>query len=450
LEVVDYKLSQGEQQKADLLQLAIYAELLSSWRPGCVFCGTLEYYLPELSETQVSRADLADIFMGMVAPVLAEMFGQRRSVVTLPPADSPPVAPESGALRSRAVEAFRSFGLEVRVARVIEGPQVVRLQLIPAPGVKVASLVNRAADLQVALSLAEPPLIKAGQGFVGLDVPRQQTKPCLLADALNGAFAGKLTGPVAFPVGVGIEGEPVVADFADAGTCHVLVAGSAGSGKSEWLKSLVASLLTRSSPGEVQIALIDPKVLTFAGVERSPYLWRPVETTLSGAVGILRDAVADMESRYQRLKTDGFVNLAERIRAGKKDIPFLVLVFDEFADLILTGGQDKKEFEALVSRIAAMGRAAGVHLVLATQRPDRQVVTGLIKANLSMKVCLKVANATNAQIVLGEAGAESLYGKGDLLCDSGKGLVRAQGLYLPQADFLRVMAAAPPDMRRTG
>jgi S-DNA-T family DNA segregation ATPase FtsK/SpoIIIE len=135
----------------------------------------------------------------------------------------------------------------------------------------------------------------------------------------------------------------------------------------------------RNEPESVQIALIDPKILTFAGVEGSPYLWRPVATTLADAMAILRDAVAEMDARYQLLARGGFVNLGERFKAGKTDLPFLLLIFDEFADLILAGRENKKEFESLVARIAGKGRAAGIHLVLATQRPDRLVVTGLIK-----------------------------------------------------------------------
>jgi DNA segregation ATPase FtsK/SpoIIIE-like protein len=233
----------------------------------------------------------------------------------------------------------------------------------------------------------------------------------------------------------------VVADFADPNTCHALVAGSTGSGKSEWLKAMVANILLRSTPQHVQIALIDPKILTFAGVEGSPYLWRPVATTLAEAMAILRDAVAEMDARYQMLAREGFVNLGEGIGAGKVDLPFLVLIFDEFADLILAGRDDKKDFESLVARLAGEGRAAGIHLVLATQRPDRTVVTGLIKSNLPLKVCLKVANAVNAQIVLDEPGAESLFGKGDLLCDAGRGLVRAQGLFIPQPEFLAALGS---------
>ncbi len=442
LEVVDYKLSQGHELKADLVQLAIYAHLLPIWRPGCEFCGTLEYYLPEFSEVHVSRADLSDIFAGMVAPVLHEMFLQKPKVTTPTDGTTAGAAPNFAALGQTVVDAFRGFNLGVDVSSVIEGPQLVRVRLTPAPGVKVTSLANRAEDLQIPLSLAEPPLIKAGKGFVILDLPRPEPKPCFLKEALAGSLARALKSTVAFPVGIGVEGDPVVADFADPNTCHALVAGSTGSGKSEWLKALVASMLLRSTPENVQIALIDPKILTFAGVEGSPYLWRPIATTLADAMAILRDAVTEMDTRYQVLAQGGFVNLGERLEAGKTDLPFLVLIFDEFADLILAGREDKKEFESLVARIAGKGRAAGIHLVLATQRPDRAVVTGLIKANLPLKVCLKVANAVNAQIVLDEPGAERLFGKGDLLCDFGKGLVRAQGLFIPQPEFLA--ALRPP------
>jgi S-DNA-T family DNA segregation ATPase FtsK/SpoIIIE len=442
LEVVDYKLSQGHEQKADLVQLAIYAHLLPIWRPGCEFCGTLEYYLPAFSEVHVSRADLSDIFSGMVAPVLRDMFAQKLKVTTSPIASSGTRGRDLVALGRATVEAFRGFNLGVEVASVIEGPQLLRLRLTPAPGVKVSSLANRAEDLQIPLSLVEPPLIKAGKGFVILDLPRPEPKPCLLKEAFTSGLASALKSTVSFPIGIGIEGDPVVADFADPNTCHALVAGSTGSGKSEWLKAFVASMLLRSKPENVQIALIDPKILTFGGVEGSPYLWRSVATTLADAMAILRDAVAEMDARYHLLARGSFVNLGERVKAGKTDLPFLVLIFDEFADLILAGREDKKEFESLIARIAGKGRAAGIHLVLATQRPDRAVVTGLIKANLPLKVCLKVANAVNSQIVLDEPGAESLFGRGDLLCDFGRGLVRAQGLFISQPEFLA--ALSPP------
>ncbi|MCL2715660.1 MAG: FtsK/SpoIIIE domain-containing protein [Alphaproteobacteria bacterium] len=448
LEVVDYKLTGGERQKSDLVQLAIYGQMLPLWRPGCGFCGTLEYYLPEFQEVAVEEGELRDIFAGLVAPVLREMFGPRpmrrpAAGTGKGPASATPVVGKSttdySALERAVIEAFLDFKLKVEAAGVTEGPQLLRLRLIPGKGVKVSSLASRAEDLQVALKLGEPPLIKAGKGFVTLDLPRPEPQVCLLGPLLAGPLGAQLKSPVAFVVGLDIEGAPVVADFAEPNTCHALVAGSTGSGKSEWLKAMLASMLLRSRPEQMKIALIDPKILTFAGVADSPFLWRPVATTLEEALAILRDAVVEMDARFQTMAGEGFTSLGDRIKAGRQDLPYLVLVFDEFADLILGSSDGRKTFEELVSRIAGKGRAAGIHLVLATQRPDARVVTGLIKANLPLRVCLKVANSTNAQIVLDETGAESLFGKGDLLCDAGKSPVRAQGLFIPQAEFVAAL-----------
>jgi S-DNA-T family DNA segregation ATPase FtsK/SpoIIIE len=244
---------------------------------------------------------------------------------------------------------------------------------------------------------------------------------------------------MAFPVGVDIEGETIVSDFCDSNTCHVLVAGTSGSGKSEWLKSLVAGLAFRNAPERLRFALVDPKILTFSSVEPSPYLWRPVATGIDTALAILEAAVVEMGNRYASLAREGFLSIADRFKSGLFEIPFLVIVFDEFADLVLTGGKEKKQFEEMVARLAGKGRAAGIHLVLATQRPDRTVVTGLVKSNLPMKVCLRVANSINSQIVIGETGAESLLGKGDLLSDMGRGVIRAQSYYVPQSEFLKIL-----------
>jgi S-DNA-T family DNA segregation ATPase FtsK/SpoIIIE len=445
LEVVDYKLSQGAQQKSDLVQLSIYAHLLPLWRPGCQFRGTLEYYLPEFMEVNISRDELADIYDGLVVPVLLEMFAAEPEGTAMESesATARPltrIAESHSRIEQDIVTAFSSFGLGVEAVGTIEGPQVTRVRLKPASGVKVASLANRAEDLQVALALDRPPLISPGKGFVAVDVPRADRQTMQLLGYLKGAGA-KEKSPTAFPVGVGIDGQTILSDFFDSNTCHVLVAGTSGSGKSEWLKSLVATLAFRNAPERVRLALVDPKILTFSSVESSPYLWRPLAADIGAALAVLESAVSEMEDRYRTLAKEGFVSISDRIRVGRIDLPFIVLVFDEFADLILTGRDERKNFEDMVARLAGKGRAAGVHLVLATQRPDRTVVTGLIKSNLPMKVCLRVANATNSQIVLGEAGAESLLGKGDLLCDLGRGIARAQSYYIPQSDFVRALRA---------
>jgi S-DNA-T family DNA segregation ATPase FtsK/SpoIIIE len=436
LEVVDYKLSQGSQQRSDLIQLAIYGHLLSLWREGCHFCGTLEYYLPEFMEVNVSVQELADIYQNLVDPVLREMF------VPVSSAGGPKAADRrQGAVAAQIVDAFKAFGLSVEAGDVVEAPQVTRVKVRPAAGVKVASLANRAEDLQVSLALDAPPLIRPGRGFVVIDLPRANRQTILLLDALERGVMKASKSPMAFPVGVGIEGEAILSDFCDSNTCHILVAGTSGSGKSEWLKTLVASLVHRNPPEHLKLALVDPKVLTFSSIFGSAYLWRPVATDLGSALGILRDAISEMDKRYRLLAQEGLVSLHDRFQEGRTDVPFLVLVFDEFADLILTGRSEKKEFEDMVARLAGKGRAAGVHLVLATQRPDRTVVTGLIKSNLPMKICLRVANSTNSQIVIGEPGAESLLGKGDLLCDVGRGIARAQSYFIPQADFVKALRA---------
>jgi S-DNA-T family DNA segregation ATPase FtsK/SpoIIIE len=391
-------------------------------------------------EVNISRAELAGIYEGLVVPVLHEMFaaepeGPARESKTAAAEPLTRNAESHSKIEQDIVAAFGSFGLGVEAIGTVEGPQVTRVRLKPASGVKVASLANRAEDLQVALALDQPPLISPGKGFVAVDVPRPDRQTMELLGYLKGAGA-KEKSPTAFPVGVGIDGQTILSDFFDSNTCHVLVAGTSGSGKSEWLKSLVASLAFRNAPERVRLALVDPKILTFNSVQSSPYLWCPLATDIGAALGVLESAVSEMQGRYGTLAKEGFVSISDRIRAGRIDLPFIVLVFDEFADLILTGRDERRNFEDMVARLAGKGRAAGIHLVLATQRPDRTVVTGLIKSNLPMKVCLRVANVTNSQIVLGEAGAESLLGKGDLLCDLGRGVARAQSYYIPQSDFV--------------
>ncbi|HVX79278.1 MAG TPA: DNA translocase FtsK, partial [Bradyrhizobium sp.] len=444
LEVVDYKLSQGSQQKSDLVQLAVYAQLLRLWRNGITFSGALEYYLPEFMEVVISSPELADIYSGLVEPVLDEMFGSLRISSPKPPnVENGQTGKQRSTddLAARVVAALSEFNLGTESLGVVQGPQVRRVKLRPAPGVKFASLANRAEDLRVALALDAAPLIEPGKGYVAIDLPREDRRTLALSDYLKQVKSVQSNVLAKFPVGVGVEGEIVSADFSDSNTCHILVAGTSGSGKSEWLKTLVAGLALQNTPQTVRFSLVDPKILTFGGVGDSPYFWKPVATTIETAVAILRDAANEMEERYQTLAKEGYVNLMERVRAGHTNLPFVILIFDEFADLILTGRDEKKEFEQIVARIAGKGRAAGIHLVLATQRPDRTVVTGLIKSNLPMKVCLRVTNATNSQIVLGENGGEALLGKGDLLCDAGKTIVRAQSYYIPQADFLQALKA---------
>lgn len=445
VEVVDYKLTHGNQFKHDLVQLAIYTQLLKLARPGLRFNGTLEYYEPKLNEVAVAVDDLEAIFKDMVEPILHELSEETPSI----PTPSPPlliaekkrvltesVKAESPNLSDAIRKCFADFHLDVEVVGRQEAPQLIRYRVRPAPGVKVVSLANRADDLKVALSLPQSPVIEPSQGSVVIDVPKEKPGIVYWSEAIRRPELVDNDSPVAFPVGVGVDNHLLVADFADPNMCHGLVAGVAGSGKSEFLKSMVAALISRSRPAVLKLTIIDPKILTFGGLPSSlSHLTEPVITDVSAAIPCLDEAVADMTARYRTMAKENVENLSLRFTAGKTDIPYRVIVFDEFADLILSGADAKKGFERRVARIAQMGRAAGIHLMLTTQRPDKNVVTGLIKANLPLKICLRVVNSTNSNIVLDQTGGEKLLGRGDLLCDRGKGIERAQSPYISQEEL---------------
>jgi len=440
VEVVDYKLSRGANLKHDLLQLAIYARLLRETKPGLRFSGVLEFYEPELHVVPMSENDLDGVFEEVVHPVIRRINSTpdprspRNIIPDLSAGGSTPArqghgeADVAGALIRKT---YADFRLNVSILGWEEAPQLIRYRVKPASGVKVASLANRAEDLQVALRLNQPPLIQAAAGCVTIDLPKEQP------DLVRWSDLPRDPRPLAFPIGVGIDGQVLTADLADPNMCHALVAGTSGSGKSEFLKCLVASLIARHPPTDLRLSIIDPKILTFASLKDARHLEGPLITQIDNAIACLETAVTEMDARYARLAREGFENLGQR--GAQKDMPFRIIVFDEFADLILAGKHQREQFEALVARVAQKGRAAGIHLVLATQRPDSKIVTGLIKSNLPLKVCLRVVNATNSQIVLDEPGAEALLGRGDLLCQRGRGLERAQSPFVSQ-DELRGLA----------
>ena len=423
LEVVDYKLSRGGNLKHDLLQLAIYARLLRTVKPGLRFSGVLEFYEPALHAVTVPVAELDGIFDEVAAPVLTELAqdapASRRSSKTVEKAGDP--------LAAQIEKCYGDFKLKVRVLRRREAPQLVRYEIEPAQGVRVASLANRAQDLQVALRLRQQPVIQAAPGCVNVDLPKDQP------DTVLWNSLPPLAAPLAFSIGIGIDGEVLTADFSDPNTCHALIAGTSGSGKSEFLKCLAASLIGKHPPGALRLSIVDPKILTFGALKECRHLDGPVITDVAAAIACLEAAVVEMDRRYAALAREGFESLSQR--GPRADMPFRVILFDEFADLILSGKTEREQFENLVARLAQKGRAAGIHLVLATQRPDSKIVTGLIKSNLPLKICLRVVNAINSQIVLDQPGAEALLGRGDLLCARGRGLERAQAPYVSQEEL---------------
>lgn len=453
VEVVDYKLSGGANSKEDFIQLAIYARLMSAKLGRAEYRGVIEYYLPELFESPLDHEALISIYDELVEPLLPELF-DKEPVTTAPetpaPGDAEPaecdvngepaadaeVEPE---LARRIEESYAAFNLKVQVTGGINAPQLQRILVEPELGVKVVSLANRAADLQVHLSLANPPLIKPAKGAVAIDIPKEKPDAVWWSEIIEDPRLAQADSPVAYPIGVSVRGQLLVGDFADANTCHMLVGGQSGSGKSEFLRSIVATLMRRNGPETVRMIIVDPKILTFSSLNDSPFLdGGGVITDTQQAVNVLNDAVEEMNRRYKLLSEETFANLKQRFEAGKTDVPFLLIVFDEFSDLILADKAMKKDFETAVARLAQKGRAAGIHLILATQRPDSKVVSGLIKSNLPMKVCLRVTSDSNSRIILDESGGQSLLGKGDLLCNLGHNLQRAQSPLVKANEFARV------------
>jgi S-DNA-T family DNA segregation ATPase FtsK/SpoIIIE len=418
-------------------------------KPGLVFNGVLEFYEPALHAIAVPYAELDALFEEVVQPVLRELAGNSPGKLSPRDTTARKAVPKGARGTSASIESspadpigtaietcYAHFKLPVRILGCEDAPQLIRYRVQPASGVKVVSLANRSEDLQVALKLAQAPLIQAGPGFVTIDIPKPAASIVGWRDVMLRMQSD--AGPVSFPIGLGIDNSLLLADLAEANTCHALVAGAAGSGKSEFLKSMLASLIVRQTARTLRLTLIDPKLVSFGGLKNARHLTGPIITDLAAAIACLDRAVEDMEGRYQQLAAGGFENLAQR--GSSETMPFRVIVCDEFGDLAFREKREKEHFESLVARIAQKGRAAGIHMVLATQRPDRKIVTGLIKSNLPLKVCLRVTTTVNSSIVIDQPGAENLLGRGDLLCDRGRGIERAQSPFISQEELRSLVA----------
>jgi DNA segregation ATPase FtsK/SpoIIIE, S-DNA-T family len=320
---------------------------------------------------------------------------------------------------------------------IIVGPAFTILRLIPGRGVKVASIVNRSADLQVALASETSPRIEQGPGFVGIEVPRLKRAMLQLVDIAT----EKPPSAASFILGVNIAGRIVWGDFSKADTCHMLVGGQTGSGKSEFLRQVLCSLAMSSSPQELRMHVVDPKMTDYQDLNGSPYLERPVVDDMDLAVELLAGLVNEMENRYEVFRRHKAKNLETLNELpGVARLPRIIVAFDEFADAMADNNL-KKEIESSIKRLGAKARAAGIHLIIATQSPRKEVVTGLLKANLPCAVALRVANGTESKIILDSVGAEKLLGRGDLLVKRGGKMIRLQS---PYADGTAVKAIMFP------
>ena len=370
---------------------------------------------------------------------------------------------------SRLVEMkLADFGIEVEVVAVLPGPVITRFELQPGVGVKVSQISNLAKDLARGLSAISVRVVDVipGKSVVGLEIPNEQREIVSLSEILKSNEFDQSDSPLTLALGKDISGHPSVVDLAK--MPHLLVAGTTGSGKSVAINAMVLSLLYKTLPRDVRMIMIDPKMLELSIYEGIPHLLTPVVTDMKEAANALRWCVGEMERRYKLMAALGVRNIAgynrkvqEAIDKGEpipdplfkpeevleenpvpptlEPLPFIVIIIDELADMMMVVG---KKVEELIARLAQKARAAGVHLILATQRPSVDVITGLIKANIPTRIAFQVSSKIDSRTILDQAGAEQLLGHGDMLyLAPGSGIpVRVHGAFVDDPEVHRVVA----------
>jgi len=339
-------------------------------------------------------------------------------------------------------ETLNNFGVKAVVTHVNRGPSITRYELQPSPGVKVSRIVNLADDLALALAAAhvriEAPI--PGKAAVGIEVPNEERTPVSLREVLEDPSFKESASKLTFALGKDIAGKPIVADLAK--MPHLLIAGSTGSGKSVCMNALIASLLFNTHPDEVKLMMIDPKMVELSNYNGIPHLIHPVVTDPKKAATALRWAVHEMEKRYELFAQAGVKDifrynqqLLEREGENKPPLlPQIVILIDELADLMMVAPAD---VEDAICRLAQMARAAGMHLVVATQRPSVDVITGIIKANIPSRIAFAVSSQVDSRTILDMGGAEKLLGRGDMLFypTGYPKPVRVQGVYVSDQEI---------------
>ncbi|MGH8218622.1 MAG: DNA translocase FtsK [Steroidobacteraceae bacterium] len=390
-----------------------------------------------------------------------------------PPAREPSYSPEALEAMSRLVEIkLRDFGVDAEVVAVQPGPVVTRFELRPAPGVKASQITGLAKDLARALSVMSVRVVEVipGKSVMGLEIANEKRELVTLGEILRSKAYDALGTPLALALGKDIGGQPVVADLAR--MPHLLIAGTTGSGKSVAINAMVLSLLYKATAEHVRLIMIDPKMLELSVYEGIPHLLAPVVTDMKHAANALRWCVAEMERRYQLMAALGVRNIAgfnrdvqQAIDRGKPirdpvltqraandptidqtqipdltPLPYTVVIIDELADLMMIVG---KKVEELIARLAQKARASGIHLVLATQRPSVDVITGLIKANIPCRIAFQVSAKVDSRTILDQMGAETLLGHGDMLyLPAGTSMpTRVHGAFVSDQEVHRVVEA---------
>lgn len=330
------------------------------------------------------------------------------------------------------------FGVEAKVNQVTVGPTITRYEIQPSPGVKVSKIVNLTDD--IALSLAarsirmEAPI--PGKSAIGIEVPNETPLMVGLREVFESEEFKKFDSPLAMALGKDISGKPVIGDIGK--MPHLLIAGSTGSGKSVCVNTLISSILYKARPDEVKLLLIDPKVVELANYNGIPHLLIPVVTDPKKAANALNWAVVEMNKRYKMFAENGVKDITSYNEKCEEKLPKIVIIIDELADLMMASANDVEDY---ICRLAQMARAAGMHLIVATQRPSVDVITGVIKANIPSRIAFAVSSQTDSRTILDMGGAEKLLGKGDMLFYplGASKPVRLQGAFISENESQNVI-----------
>ena len=342
----------------------------------------------------------------------------------------------------KLVAALRSFGIETKLGEVTRGPAITRFEVVPAPGIKVSRITNLSDDIALALA-AQSIRIEApipGKSAVGIEVPNKKIEAVHLGNLLDSPAFKKEESPLTVALGKDIPGSPILCDLAK--MPHLLIAGSTGSGKSVCINSILISILCHATPAQVRMIMVDPKVVELAVYNGIPHLLCPVVTDAKKAANALNWAVREMTDRYAKFAEAAVrdfkgYNEYQRMN-GENELPLILVVIDELADLMQVAS---KEVEESISRLTAMARAAGIHLLIATQRPSVDVITGVIKANIPSRIAFAVSSQVDSRTILDMVGAEKLLGKGDMLYypQSAAKPVRGQGAFVSDKEVEEII-----------
>lgn len=338
------------------------------------------------------------------------------------------------------IDTLASFNISVKLLNVTVGPVITRYELQPAQGVRVNKITTLADD--IALALAAPRVrIEApipGKAAIGIEIPNRDTATVLIREIIESPEFARMKSPISFALGKDIAGKIMTADLDR--MPHMLIAGSTGSGKSVCINCIILSMIYKSAPSDLRLILIDPKVVELNMFSVLPHMLVPVVTEPKRAAGALKWAVLEMEQRYQKMAKFGARDLARynSLQAADEDkLPKIVIVIDELADLMMVAAKDVEES---ICRIAQLGRACGIHLIVATQRPSADIITGLIKANIPTRIAFAVSSSVDSRVILDSTGAEKLLGRGDMLFhpNGANKPVRIQGAYVSDEEVERV------------